>query len=180
MIEIINPKLGTVQTLTRGLNESRVSWRSRQFEALQYWNNKKISVYIKKNKIMKKEEKLAYVLKTIEKLPIKTKNGLKAKKIKSEYYQRTEINFEIIPEETVLNYRAAEVLNLAHELDKMDYFHKYKAEKILGLNIHKFAPELNELVFMDGSIFKTPRITEVSKAITHLIKCMSMEQLKAL
>ena len=133
-----------------------------------------------KNRKMTKEEKLAYVLETIKKLPIKTKNGLKAKKIKSEAYKSTKYNFDTVPVETVLNYSGAEVLNLAHGLDKVDYFHKYKAKKVLGLNTHKFAPELNELVFMDGSIFKTPRITEVSEAISFLIKCMSMDQLKAL
>ena len=50
ILEIISPKIGLVQTLQRGENETRQNWRERQFSALQYWRDLNISVYAKRKK----------------------------------------------------------------------------------------------------------------------------------
>ena len=40
-----------------------------------------------------------------------------------------------------------------------------KLKDVLGLEIHKYAPELNKLHLMNGEVFSTPQITEIDNAI---------------
>lgn len=43
-----------------------------------------------------------------------------------------------------------------------------KLKDVLGLEIHKYAPELNKLHLMNGEVFKTPQITQIDLAIKKL------------
>tara|TARA_E500000318_G_scaffold111782_1_gene131719 strand:+ start:1780 stop:1935 length:156 start_codon:yes stop_codon:yes gene_type:complete len=40
-----------------------------------------------------------------------------------------------------------------------------KLKDVLGLEIHKYAPELNKLHLMNGAVFNTPQITKIDDAI---------------
>ena len=105
----------------------------------------------------------------------------KAKAILIEKYQKRAMELESISIEKIDGYDfKSEVLRISIEITKLDYFMKTKYKKILGLNIHKFAPELNELNFIDGQTFRTPGITEIPKAINYLTAKMSLEQIESI
>lgn len=51
------------------------------------------------------------------------------------------------------------------------FISKYNKEykKVLGVSVHRFAPELNTLQYINGTIVKVPQQTTVEDAIKYLI-----------
>lgn len=130
---------------------------------------------------MKNLEKLKLITQKINEVPINTAEGKKAKKEDIKYYKENQNRFSEISVDYIQNFDfSSGVLNKAYNLKKLKFFNKHLSKKVLGLNTHKYAPELNTLVFMDGSEIKMWGIFNYSEAIEKLIESSSLEELKKL
>lgn len=105
-----------------------------------------------------------------------------AKKDRLLYYSNMLDNVNDLPIETVQKFNfGAEVLNISLEFEKLSYFMKYKYKHIDKLETHLYAPELNKIHFRGNLInIKTPYITTIEKAIHHVVKSQSLEQIKSI
>lgn len=103
----------------------------------------------------------------------------KAKNERIQRYTEQRDMLEIVSDEKIQNWNfAAEVLNLAFLLERQDYWFKRIADKIVKLERHAYAPELNTLHFKNGKQAKVSNCTTIGQASTKLINGMSIEQLR--
>lgn len=102
-----------------------------------------------------------------------------AKKIKVEFYGSNIERLEALPIEKIESYNfAPEVLNLAFELEKLNYIEKNLWDHI-KIERHVYAPELNKIL-IKGYYIKAPQVDNMEKAIKFLCENWSIERLKEL
>jgi hypothetical protein len=68
------------------------------------------------------------------------------------------------------------VANLAFELKKLSLIEN----KVIGLEVHKYAPELNTLLLKTKATIKVPNATNIVEALEYICKKYSETQIKEL
>lgn len=126
-------------------------------------------------------EKLDLIIQKINAVPINTKNGKKVKNQMIDFYVNNPEKMERVEIQDIetFDYKGR-VLEIALNLDKTDYFIKYKSKKVKGLETHTYCPELNTLIFIDGSEFRTPQRVSIESAVAYLVQKLTFEQIRAL
>jgi hypothetical protein len=124
---------------------------------------------------------LELVINKINSIKSSDKNIQKAKKQRIEFYKSYEnrINSLDIDKINCHNF-INEVLDCSQNILKLECFNKSKYKMIDKLEIHRYAPELNKLLFKNGKEIKTPQIDNIENAIAFIIKNQSLEQIKSI
>ena len=107
---------------------------------------------------------------------------IKAKKEKLQFYfdRINDINNMDFNKIENHNFKA-EILSASINIQKLDYFSKYKYKLISKLETHSYSPEQNKIYFRGmNSFIKVPNITSIKSAITFIIKNQSIEQIKSI
>jgi hypothetical protein len=126
---------------------------------------------------MNKLQKLELVKNCIYKVICKGKFGLKAKKLRIDYYTQNIDKLEGLTSENIQNFNfTIEVANLAFELKKLSLIEN----KVVLLEIHKYAPELNTLHIKTKATIKVPNATSIAEALEYICKKYSETQIKEL
>jgi len=128
---------------------------------------------------MTKEEKLKYI---IEELKTTPKEGVykvnECIKEKINFYTLNIDKLDNISEDKILKHAfISEVLSLSEDKEKKSYIKRLK-NKVVNLERHLYAPELNKLCFKDGKSVKTPQKTTIEEAINYFIFSNSVYQIK--
>jgi hypothetical protein len=102
-----------------------------------------------------------------------------AKKLRIEYYSDIQDRIENLPLDRIEGFNFnIEVLNLAFELEKLDFI-KTKLWKLIVIERHTYAPELNKIL-INGLEIKAPRVDNMENALKFLCNNWSIERLKQL
>jgi hypothetical protein len=102
-----------------------------------------------------------------------------AKKLRIEYYSDIQDRLENLPLDRIEGFNFnIEVLNLAFELEKLDFIEK-KLWKLIGIERHAYAPELNKIL-INGLEINAPKVDNMEKAVKFLCEHWSLERLKQL
>lgn len=102
-----------------------------------------------------------------------------AKKLRIEYYADIQDRIENLPVDRIEGFDFnIEVLNLAFELEKLDFIQK-NLWKLIGIERHAYAPELNKIL-INGLEIKAPKVDNMEKAVKFLCNNWSLENLKQL
>jgi hypothetical protein len=105
---------------------------------------------------------------------------IKAKKERIKFYSENLEKIEKLSDEQILNFSFFnEIFDLAENLEKIDYFNKYKYSKIISLEYHEYSPEQNKLHFKK-SFINVPYCKTIAEAIINIIKSQSLEQIKTI
>ena len=130
---------------------------------------------------MTNNEKLTFIKEAINKTYCKNKLANKAKIQRFDFYTENINRLENISIEDLKKHRFdIEVINLAFELEKLDFVTKRVFKKIKGIEVHNYAPELNKIILTNGYNIAAPQITDIEKALLFITKSFSLTQLKAL
>ncbi len=95
-----------------------------------------------------------------------------------DFYTKNESKLDSIKKETFNNYSfLTEVLQKC-ELKEKQSFNKKIFKKVIKLEVHRYAPELNKLHLFNNNTINTPKCTNIENAIAYVIKAFSINQLK--
>jgi hypothetical protein len=102
-----------------------------------------------------------------------------AKKLRIEYYSDIQDRLENLSIDRIEGFNFnIEVLNLAFDLEKLDFIEK-KLWKLIGIERHAYAPELNKIL-INGLEIKAPKVNSMETAVKFLSNNWSLESLKQL
>jgi hypothetical protein len=102
-----------------------------------------------------------------------------AKKLRIEYYSDIKDRIENLPVDRIEGFDfRLEILNLAFDLEKLDFIEK-KLWKLIGIERHAYAPELNKIL-INGLEIKAPKVDNMETAVKFLCNNWSLESLKQL
>jgi hypothetical protein len=124
-------------------------------------------------------QKLAFIKASITKTNCNNKFAKKAKQNRIKYYTENvdkliQINIEKIQSH---NFNI-EVIEHAFNLEKLNYIDKKVFNKIKCIEVHKYAPELNKIIFKNNTEIKAPQVINMEQATLFLLNRLSLEQLK--
>ena len=123
-------------------------------------------------------------IETIKKeLKVNISNVYKFKETKKEvldFYLSNIDKINSLKQSTFDNYSfLSEVLQKCERKEKRSFTDKiYK--KVIKLERHAYAPEMNKLHFKKDIFIKVPKCTNIESAVLHCIKTLSINQLKNL
>jgi hypothetical protein len=102
-----------------------------------------------------------------------------AKKLRIEYYSDIQDRLENLSIDRIEGFNFnIEVLNLAFDLEKLDFIEK-KLWKLIGIERHAYAPELNKIL-INGLEIKAPKVNSMETAVKFLSNNWSLESLNQL
>ena len=103
----------------------------------------------------------------------------KAKKQRIEFYTNSLDMVNTLSTELIEKHNfKIEILDSIELIEKTELFFKKIYPKIDKLEIHKYSPEQNKLIFKNNSILKIPGIDTIEKACSYLISNLSLEQIQ--
>ncbi len=130
---------------------------------------------------MTNKNKLNYIIALINTMP--EKGGYKIKECKRNRVKHYTDNIDKLTNiefSKLENYSFTdEVLRHSEQLEKKTYV-SIVTDKVQKLEVHKYAPELNQLHFNNATTFKTPHTNTINEAIIFFIDNHSLKQLKHL
>lgn len=126
-------------------------------------------------------EKIDYIIKEINLTPQHNKFVKKAIKDKITYYNKTRLKLKDISGVAIVNHNfQTETIKRGEYLEKLDFINKYLKKYIKGIEVHKYAPELNELHFInDFKPIKIPQVISIEEAIETIAKKYYLSALKS-
>ena len=130
---------------------------------------------------MENVKKLELIKKSINSANVFDTFGKKAKKQKIEYYSKriNDLNRLSIEQIEKHNFNT-EIINFAYELRKFNLVDKKLYKNIVSIEGHKYAPELNKVLFNNNIEIKCNNVTNITDALTFIVKNLSMEQIENL
>jgi hypothetical protein len=130
---------------------------------------------------MENVQKLELIKKSINSANIFDTFGKKAKKQKIEYYSNriNDLNRLSIEQIEKHNFNT-EIINFAYELRKLNLVDKKLYKNIVSIEVHKYAPELNKVLFNNNIGIKCNNVTNIEDALTFIVKNLGMEQIENL
>lgn len=129
---------------------------------------------------MNTNENLNIVIALISEVKDASRYIKKAKADKINFYKNNTSQLDSYEPEFIKRHNfKAEILHQAQELEKVEYFEKKIIKFCDGLELHKYSPEQNKLIFK-GGIFatKTPHKETLADAVGYMVQAQSLEQLK--
>jgi len=124
-------------------------------------------------------DKLKYIINELNSIKASNKYIFEAIIERKQYYNDTAEQLENIPFETIKRYCfLSEVLRKAEILEKQKFIPKL-LDKVVRLETHQFAPELNKIHFKNHHI-NVPQATTITDAITQIISNTSLTTLNGL
>ena len=130
---------------------------------------------------MENVQKLELIKKSINSANVFDTFGKKAKKQKIEYYSNriNDLNSLSIEQIKKHNFNT-EIINFAYELKKLNLVDKKLYKNIIGIEVHKYAPELNKVLFNNNIEIKCNNVTNLDSAIKYIVQNLSLEQIENL
>lgn len=124
-------------------------------------------------------EKLKYIINELNNIKPSNKYVSEAIKEQKQYYNDTAHMLENVTDEQIKNFSfLSEVLRKAEILEKQK-FYKILIDKVIKLETHQNAPELNRLHFRNHHI-NVPQAKTIAEAIAQIIQNSSINSLTLL
>ena len=126
-------------------------------------------------------EKIDYIIKEINLTPQHNKFVKKAIKDKISFYNKTRLKLKGISAVAIINHNfQTETIKRGEYLEKLHFINKYLKKHIKGIEVHNYAPELNQLHFSNNfKPIKIPQINSIEEAIETIAKKYSVISLKS-
>ena len=97
-----------------------------------------------------------------------------------EFYTNNESKLNLVKKETFDNYSFLTELIEKCETKQKQSFSKKILNKIVKLERHRYAPNMNKTHLPNNETIKTPECININQAVAHIIKTLSINQLEKL
>lgn len=125
-------------------------------------------------------ERMAYIEQSIKAMPNTFYKAKECKKEVLDFYISSSHKLSSVKDDQFNNFSfTSQVLDLSEHKKKATLVDRVK-KRVLKLERHSYAPEMNNLHFNNGETFKTPQVIDINEAIKYYMLKSSVEQIQSL